>query len=128
MPSLNNVKVKNEIWKNFFKIVTDIKSNSIDSIKDKTFTWLNNFLETSDLVTPYVHIFCSHLHTQNEYISGQGLFLNDFSMQGLEKSNDFLTKYYQRSTNKKNKSIKQLLQKRNRIEILTYQKDLSFLI
>ena len=45
--------------------------------------------------------------------------LNFFNQQGLEKLNDFIRLYYFRSTNKKrndNKYLKQLLEKRNRIE------------
>ena len=45
--------------------------------------------------------------------------INLYNQQGMEKLNDFIRLYYFRSSNKKrsdNKQLKQLLEKRNRIE------------
>ncbi len=66
-----------------------------------------------------MHIFASHLHQHVKYLETKGLSINSFSMQGLEKQNDFTTTYFQRATNKKGNVISQLFTKRNLIEILT---------
>jgi len=52
-------------------------------------------------VTPYIHAFSSHVHQQIKHLKSKDLSLNDFSMQSLEKFNDFSTQYFQRSTNKR---------------------------
>ena len=54
--------------------------------------------------------------------------MNSFSMQGVEKCNDFTSKYYQRSSNRKGDVMLQLVQKRNRIEVLWYHDEFDNLI
>ena len=66
-------------------------------------------------VTPYIQAFCMHMP---EFIKLYGSLLS-FTQQGLEKLNDRSTKDFQRASNHHNiKSLKQMLEKRNRIEIL----------
>lgn len=129
-PKMKNAKVRQQVWDNFLGIIFDIKDNVIDHSELKLRT--DNFIENlrkiiftdESISTPYIHIFISHLYKQTEYLSSKGLYLNDFSMQGIEKMNDFITKYYQRSSNKKGDFIKQVLQKRSRIEILHHHDNL----
>lgn len=106
----------------------DIKDDSIETVelKSKTERFFNNFRKISfeSTITPYTHIFISHVFQQIDHLKKKGLILNSFSMQGIEKLNDFTTKYYQRSTNKKLDFLWQVLQKRSRIEILHYHNDL----
>ena len=65
-------------------------------------------------ITPYIHIFSSHLF---EMIRLHGN-ISLFSMQGLEKLNDLTTMAYFSSTNKHNDFLVQLIQKRNRLELM----------
>jgi len=62
----------------------------------------------------------SHLHQHAEYLRSKGISLNSFSMQDLEKQNDFTTTYFHRCSNKKGDIMRQIFTKRSRIEILTY--------
>lgn len=63
-----------------------------------------------------MHIFSSHL---DEFVKIHG-DVNKFNIQGLEKLNDITTIQYHKSTSKHPKLyLKQLLNKRNRIEYLS---------
>jgi len=126
--------VKKHIWDSFYDTVFKVKDDKITSeqLKHDTQNWLSKFISVvispDDAVTPYIHIFVSHLHQQVEYLTKKGLSINSFSMQGLEKQNDFTTSYFQRCSNKKGDIMLQILEKRTRIELLTYVDDLvSFL-
>ena len=45
--------------------------------------------------------------------------ISSYTQQGLEKVNDFTTKYYQRSSNHRTyESLQQILEKHNRLELL----------
>lgn len=59
-----------------------------------------------------MHAFAQHVP---EFLR---LYGNIFSQQGLEKLNDLTTKHYQRATNQVYEALKQVLEKRNRIELL----------
>jgi len=92
---------------------------SSELIQSETKKWLSLFISIygPDSVTPYIHIFACHLH-EFTLVFGD---INDFNQQGFEKQNDQLTKDFQRSTNKHNKNyLKQLIQKRNRLEALSF--------
>jgi len=130
--SIFNLELGNKIastWTNFYDLIYKIKDDRLTSseIKNDSSAWLNNYLETvidtSSSVTPYMHILVSHFHQQVEYLQSKGLSINSFSMQGLEKMNDFTTTYFQRSTNKKDNIELQIFSKRTRVEFLTNLKD-----
>ena len=62
-----------------------------------------------------MHAFAMHT---SEFICLHGNIIR-FTQQGLEKLNDLTTKYFQRSTNHcKLSSLRQILEKRSRIELL----------
>jgi hypothetical protein len=66
-----------------------------------------------------MHIFAHHLWEFYDEADG----LNFFNMQGAEKLNDLITSYYFRCSNRdSNKSLSQVLQKRNRIEYFSLKK------
>ena len=46
-------------------------------------------------------------------------------MQGLEKQNNFTTSYFQRCSNKKGDIMRQIMEKRTRIELHTFVDDLE---
>jgi len=124
---------KISIWDQFYLVIFGAKDDTLApiDIKSKTREWLKNFLKTvvdrDTSVTPYTHIFVSHLHQQADYLRKKGLSVNSFSMQGLEKQNDFTTTYFQRCSNKKGDIIKQVFSKRTRIEILTFVDEMRLL-
>ena len=103
------------LFKDFYEIYIGVIKNELNSfsVKDLTSKWLELFLDTfhSSKVTPYIHIFCAHLH-EFQYLYGN---VNLFNQQGLEKLNDLTTIDYFRSTNKSEKSLIQILKKRTRI-------------
>ena len=88
---------KNELWDNFYHILYRVKDYRItpEELKTQTEDWLKTFLsvviKTDEAVTLYIHIFVSYLHQQAHYLKNKGLSINSFSMQSLEKQNDFTT-------------------------------------
>jgi len=109
------------LWKDFFCIFKYIKRGyqNPDMIQKMTARWLDYFTDIAESVkvTPYIHVFCNHVH---EFIQEHGN-INTFNEEGLEKLNDISTLQYFRSTNKwvKEKNfILQLLLKRSRISYL----------
>lgn len=117
-PNLPRVNVKNKLWKD---------AGGIAATQKLTKDWYDLYvsLDFQNKTTPYIHIFGVHLYNQVNLFSSKGLFLNEFSIQGLGKPNDFLTQYYHLAINRKDSTyLNQLLKKRNRIEILTHHKDL----
>ncbi len=62
----------------------------------------------------YTHIICDNINTKKVKPK----------LQGLEKQNDCLTQYFQRATNKHADSILQIIKKRTRIELLTFNSSL----
>ena len=66
-------------------------------------------------VTPYIHAFAMHVP---EFLRMYGN-ISSYTQQGLEKLNDFTTKYYQRSSNHRTyESFQQILEKHNWLELL----------
>ena len=91
-----------------------------DEIDVKTKSWVSLFVSIyqSKDVTPYMHCFAMHT---SEFIRLYGNVVT-FTQQGLEKLNDITTKQFQRSSNHRGiSSLKQILEKRNRIETLQDQ-------
>ncbi len=91
----------------------DITSTELRLVTDK---WLKKYesIYTKKQVTPYMHVFRTHLHEQTR-IHGH---INLYNLQGLEKQNDITTVVYFRQTNKKNKPVRQILLKFLRMEAL----------
>ena len=107
-PKMEKANVMQSTWDEFYDIIYDSKDNNITimDIKTRTFNFYENFRQLCfDKTIPYIHIFISHLFQQVEYLKTKNLVINDFSMQGIEKLNDSVTKYFQRSTNKNKKLL-----------------------
>ena len=106
-----------KIWMNFYSIYCKIKKNELtyEEVRLKTLKWLTAFLSCYQRtnVTPYIHVFASHLC---DFVKEYG-DVNLFTCQGIEKLNNHLTTYFHQGTNKKETTLKQLLEKRNRIEL-----------
>ncbi len=123
---LQHQSEKQIIWDKFYILIVDIKDGRLtpDEIRNKATDWFNTYLrtiiDTDNSITPYTHILVSHLYQQAEYLESKGISINSFSMQGLEKQNDFTTTYFHRCSNKKGDVMRQIFTKRCRIEILTY--------
>ena len=125
-PNLINLDVEEFVWEKFYNLFIQLKSfssnpihapqNSIENLKANLKEWLGFFLLSHHgKITPYVHAFVYHT-TQFLEMYGE---ITIYNLQSLEKLNDFMTIYYQRSTNRQRRNLKymkQLLHKRNRIE------------
>ena len=107
------------LWKDFYDIFEKVKARElqINEIKVRCVEWMELFLSLYHRthVTPYIHIFVTHLW---EFVERHG-DISLFSQQGHEKFNDISTISYFRSTNKREDYIEQLVSKRNRIELLS---------
>ena len=116
-PDLPHGTITNKLWKDMHTIMESLRADtlSVDAIQFKTNNWLESFLlvNFTTEVTPYIHAFSSHVHQQIKHLKSKDLSLNDFSMQSLEKFNDFSTQYFQRSTNKRDDIEVQIAKKRN---------------
>lgn len=135
-PTLKKSYEIQKTWDEFYRIILEVKNRSIHmvNIKTRTEAFFENFRKIAfdSLTTPYIHIFISHLFEQATWLQSKDFCVNDFSMQGIEKLNDSVTKYYQRSTNKKankkNPYLRQILLKRSRVEILKHHNNLNLLL
>lgn len=106
--------LKKKSMKDFQIIYENIRINKYQNgqqlLKDSEI-WLNDFYQIypSKYVTPYMHIFASHM---NIFESNP----NKFSLQGFEKFNGHTKNYYFTKTNKRTQYLKQLLCARIRLE------------
>ena len=90
---LNKIEKIDKIWKDFFNIFVSVKDEAypeqtrVESIKKDCFDWLLLFdsVYSSHRITPYIHVFGEHLW---EMVKLHGN-INLFTMEGLEKLNDF---------------------------------------
>jgi len=92
---------------------------SPEVIKNETTEWIQLYSEMygNSSITPYMHIFHIHL---SDFVNDLG-DINDYNLQGFEKQNDQLTKDYFGATNKQKQDfLRQMMQKRNRIEIISF--------
>ena len=119
-PNLPNVVLIQKLGKEFATLNETIRSESMSTSEIETFAskaklWLELFIQSKD-VTPYMHALVSHLP---EFFTLYGSII-PFTQQGLERLNDQYTHYYFRGTNHHDyTALKQLLLKKNRIEVLT---------
>ena len=106
----------NKLFKEFIEIIKAIKDfESFDKInlQERLRVWLKDFIRIEPKITPYIHIFCYHIPELIEKYSD----LNIFSMQGMEKLNEFLKINFFRQTNRHlNEFPTILLEKINRKE------------
>ena len=104
------------LW-NIFSLINTISNEEFDNIEElhaNIKAWVKLFLSIYQRkdVSPYMHAFMT------EFISLHGNLVS-FSQQGLEKLNDFSTKQFQQASSHRTiESLKQMLEKRNRIENL----------
>ncbi len=124
---LNNFReIKNivditKLWYEFHKIVHEIKQEKLScfEIRERNMQWLEmyNKLYFSQTVTPYMHVFVSHLPEITENHGN----INFFNQQGVEKLNDLITCDFLKSNNRKESSkssfLYQLMNKSNRRDI-----------
>lgn len=120
-PELQTKDQLKKLWSDFFHLTEELSQvdcNAIE-IESQAKAWVRLFTsvyQTKD-VTPYMHALAMHVP---EFIRFYGNIVI-FTQQGLEKLNDLTTVQFQRSSNhRENEALKQLLQKRNRIEELEH--------
>ena len=119
-PTLNSKLKLQEVWTNFYKLIIQLgeeEFSDVDSFETSIKSWVNKFLkiyQTKD-ITPYIHAFSKHVP---QFLRLYGNIVQ-FTQQGLEKLNDLTTKYFHSSSNHREiESLKQILQKQNRLEAL----------
>ena len=118
-PALPKAEQIGQLWADFFSLNSDINKDECeaDELSRKIKSWVKLFITTyqSKDVTPYIHAFSMHVP---EFVKLYGNIIS-FTQQGLEKLNDVSTKQFQRASNHRNiESLRQMLEKRNRIESL----------
>ena len=106
------------MWKSFYSIYIKIKKKEInhDEVKKASKDWLKDFTNIYDTkhVTPYMHIFVNHVHEFMEKYDD----VNRFNVEGLEKLNHMTHSQVFRGTNRSEDYLKQIMRKRNRMEVL----------
>ena len=108
-----------KLWTGFYTLIEHINKEDCnpEEVGFKTKAWVTSFTAVYQAkdVTPYMHAFTMHVP---EMLELHGNIVT-FTQQGLEKLNDITTKQFQRSTNHQELlSLRQILEKRNRIELL----------
>lgn len=119
MPKIEKPEEIYSLWKDFYSILTSIKSEQLPDL-DYTQGLINNWfvkyvsLYTQTSVTPYMHMFNHHLIDQFKKYGN----INYFNTQGLEKLNDLSTMDYFKATNKKDDYCFQILKRNMRMNYL----------
>jgi len=123
-PNLKNITEIQEPWNDFIQLETVLHSKYVSTDEAEQFgkdakKWVAKFtsIYQSKHVTPYLHIFAMHL--SELLIKQKNLVI--FTQQGLEKLNDQTTIDFTKSANHNYRNLdalKQILSKRNRIELL----------
>lgn len=115
-----NEKIKkiNQLWLDFYSMYTQIKKKELKhlDVKTKTKDWLLAFAAIYDAkhITPNIHIFVNHVHEFIDKYSD----VNQFNVEGLEKLNHMTHSQVFRATNNSADYLKQIMRKRNRMEVL----------
>ncbi len=120
-PDLQSKETLQKLWNDFFKLMASLGHSSCHNAVDfeqSAKAWVKLFTSVyqSKDVTPYMHAFAMHVH---QFLSLHGNIVT-FSQQGLEKLNDITTIHYHSTNHRESEALKQLLEKRNRIEELEY--------
>ena len=95
-----------------------LTEETIESYEQRARQWERDFISVyhSDKVTPYIHAMMNHV---GEFMQIHGSIV-PFTQQGLEKFNDVMTKiYFRASSHRGVQALRQIVEKRNRIEFLT---------
>ena len=117
--AIGNQKIEkiNDLWKSFYSIYNKIKQNQLNNFEEKAKTkeWLKAFTDIYDPkhITPYIHIFVNHVHGFIEKYTD----VNQFNVEGLEKLNHMTHSQVFRATNRSVDYLKQIMRKRNRMEL-----------
>ena len=116
-PSLHNKAQIHKLWKDFYSLINFLSQTECDATEfDRcSKSWVRLFVSIyqSKDVTPYIHCFGMHV---SQFLELYGNIVT-FTQQGLEKLNDITTIYFQHSSNhREHQALKQILEKRNRIE------------
>ena len=106
------------MWNDFYDLIIQLgkqEYSNVDGFERLAKSWVKNFLkiyQTKD-ITPYIHAFSMHIP---QFLRLYGNIVS-FTQQGLEKLNDLTTEYFQSASNHREmESLKQILQKQNRLE------------
>ncbi|CAF4406345.1 unnamed protein product, partial [Didymodactylos carnosus] len=86
------------------------KRQLVPSLKEKCEQWGLEYarLFGVDQITLYIHVFISHLHEFYDLFNN----LKIFSLQGVERLNELLTRDYFTGTNRKGEYFQQMIKKR----------------
>jgi hypothetical protein len=111
-------------WDSFSTTVKDDKITG-EQLKHDTQNWLLKFISVvinpDNAVTPYLHIFVSHLYRQVEYLTKKRAVNQIVLHARAWKAGRFHNElYFQCCSNKNGEIMFQILEKRTRIELLTY--------
>ncbi len=120
VPMFPTLNLDNEdfVWKKFYDIykkMIEYPKENIDFniLRIELKQWLKFYLIVNPgKISPYVHSFVSHCPDMLE----KHLNLYMYNQEGMEMLNNFIKIYYIRCTNKRNKYLYQIINKRNRIE------------
>ena len=123
-PRLPHAMAIQEIWSSFMTLYQALTqapkkelTEEIEEFQTNARAWVQKFLGVYQAknVTPYVHALANRVA---EFLRLYGSIV-PYNQQGLEKLNDFTTKDYQRSSNHRDmEALKQILEKKNRMEYL----------
>lgn len=129
-PEKVNLLLEDYVWREFYHLYQMTKSYTnnpydlsfpISYLESELKKWLVRYLKLNagfDNLSCYAHAFCFHV-PQMIKIHGD---INIFNCNGIEKLNDFASQYFHFCTNKHKKNLdylRQMLEKRNRIEFYT---------
>lgn len=122
LPNFKETKEMEKLWASFMEIIGDLKlefttDDAITQLTNKINSWFDKFLclyQAKD-VTPYMHALYAHVPEFLRLYEN----ISYFTQQGMEKYNDISSKHYFRSSNHRGISaLKQILLKKNRIQLL----------
>ena len=120
LPDFHRSNLIAKIWKDFYEIYKHFiliqKDTPANYMKCITMKWFELFLSAyhPNHVTPYIHAFAYHLH---DFVNLDESY--DFNQQSFKNLNEFITNNYFKSTNRHSNYLHQLLNKQNRMEILS---------
>jgi hypothetical protein len=120
IPDFHRSNLITKIWKDFNELYkyykTVQKDTTVSYLKGISMKWFELFLSAyhPNNVTPYIHAFAYHLH---DFVSLDENY--DFNQQSYKNLNEFISNNYFKSTNRHANYLHQLLNKQNRMEILS---------
>ncbi len=129
-PDIPQISDKNKLWKSFYPLLKYFKEDDANSttIHDNSKIFLELFTKVhkANAITPYIHML-AHIPMMNTNLQELNLNLNMFSMEGFEKSNSFIIKYFHHASNKKttinSNPLLQTLNKLSKMEQIRHSED-----